>query len=318
MRKQLWAVAALALLALQPARAQSKSPTVTEFNFEVLQAKFCSFKRSLFSPQLPAGVTWTGCCIKGAPGGIDFGGLACRFVGNVLCLDPGPKGDFASFALGGPPGTDPVVQGIKLIKTEPLVAKCPDTFPGGTFVQTGNTGIRTFFPLKFTPCNTVFSLEIEFASVDPSVPRNPVDVRVNRFNYKVVVRPETLEWVVGALHCEPLGVCEVPCITDETVFQTLVTQAQAVASAVGDVQKLNTALDTFEATVVKNCTFQQQVFTVDDKGNLLPCSIFAGQLPSNNTVGPFGFGIVDTIENPCCCKLVADIICLKDELIGKP
>jgi len=295
--------------------------TVTTFNFEVLQARFCSFRRSLRAPEHPAGLTWIGCCIAGDPAGdirMDTGKAACRFVGNVLCLDPGPNGDFASFALGGPAGTDPVVQGIKLIKTEPLVGKCPDTFPGGTFVQTGNTGIRTFFPLKFTPCNTVFTLEVEFGSVSRSVPRVVTDVRVNRFNYKVVVRPETLAWVVEALHCEPLGVCEVPCITDEDLFHTLVTQANAVASAVGDVQALNTALDTFEATVVKNCTFQQQVFSVDDKGNLQPCAIFAGQLPSNSTVGAFGFGIVDTIENPCCCKLIADVVCLKANLIGKP
>jgi hypothetical protein len=323
MRKQLWAAAGLALLALQPALAQSKSPTVTTFNFEVLQAKPCSFKRTFIGPQLPAGVTWTGCCIGGAPGGgivMPSGpGLACHFIGNVLCFDPGPNGDFASFAIGCPKGSNPVVQGVKLIKTLPAISKCPDQFPPGlTFVQTGNTGIRTFFPLKFTPCDTVFTLEIEFACVTPPDRAIPVDVRVNRFNYKVTVRPETLEWVVDALHCEPLGVCEVPCITDEGLFQTLLTQARAVAAAGTDVQKLNTALDTFEATVVKNCTFQQQVFQVDDKGNLLPCAIFAGQLPSNNTVADFGFGIVDTIENPCCCKLITDVVCLKAKLIGKP
>jgi hypothetical protein len=25
---------------------------------------------------------------------------------------------------------------------------------------------------------------------------------------------------------------------------------------------------------------------------------------------------VDTVENPCCCKLIADIRCLKNSLIG--
>jgi hypothetical protein len=299
-------------------------PTITSFNFEVLQAKPCSFKRHFEGPQLPADITWTGCCIGGDPaGGIVMPsgqGLACRFVGNVLCFDPGPNGDFASFAIGGPAGTDPVVQGVKLIKTLPAVSKCPDQFPPGeTFVQTPvNGGIRTFFPLKFTPCDTVFTLEIEFASVSRTVPRVPREVRVNRFNYTVTVRPETLEWVVDALHCEPLGVCEVPCITDEGVFQTLLTQARAVAAAGTDVVKLNTALDNFEATVIRNCTFQQQVFQTDDQGNVLPCAIFAGQLPGNSTVGGVGFGIVDTIENPCCCKLITDIVCLKKNLIGKP
>src|SRR5262249_14699990 len=115
MRKQLWAAAALVLLALQPARAQSKSPTVTTFNFEVLQARPCSFKRTFIGPQLPSDILWTGCCIGGDPkGGIKTPsgqGLACRFIGNVLCLDPGANGDFASFAIGCPAGSSPVIQG---------------------------------------------------------------------------------------------------------------------------------------------------------------------------------------------------------------
>jgi hypothetical protein len=320
MRKQLWAVVALMLLALQPARAQSKSPTVTTFNFKILQTQPCSPARADqvgFVP-LPSGILNTDRCVVGGATAMAAMGTtpACRFVGGVLCLDPGANGDFASFTGGGPAGTTPAIQGIKLIKTVPRMPKCPDLWPGQTFVQTGNSGIRTFFPLKFTPCNTTFSLEIEFGSVDKSVPRNITDVRVNRFVFTVTVTPDTLAWVVDALHCEPLGVCEVPCITDETLFQTLTTQANAVASSTGDLVKLNTALDTFEATVVANCLFQLRVFDFNDKGQLNPCAIFQGQLPSNSTTGPFGFGIVDTVENPCCCKLIADVLCLKNDLIG--
>src|SRR3712207_9045281 len=42
----------------------------------------CSFKRTPPpAPQVPAGITWTGCCIVGAPGGgIDHSTLACRFI----------------------------------------------------------------------------------------------------------------------------------------------------------------------------------------------------------------------------------------------
>jgi hypothetical protein len=319
MRKQLWAVAALMLLALQPARAQSKSPTVTTFNFKILQAQPCNPQRADQAGfvRLPAGVLNTDFCVVGGTDVMSAMGTkeACRFVGSIFCLDPGPNGDFASFTGGGPAGTDAVIQGIKLIKIVPLVGKCPDTFPGQTFVQTGNTGIRTFFPLKFTPCDTTFTLEIEFGSVDRTVPKNPADVRVNRFVWRVTVTPATLEWVVEALHCEPLGVCEVPCITDEALFQTLLTQSRTVAAAGTDIQKLNASLDQFEATVVANCLFQLRVFAFDAKGGLQPCAIFNGQLPSNSTTA-LGFGIVDTVENPCCCKLIDDVTCLKKELIG--
>jgi hypothetical protein len=305
--------------------APPSGPTVRNIDFEVLQAMPCSFKRTPPpAPQVPSGITWTGCCIAGAPaGGIEHTTLACRFVGGVLALDPGADGSFRSFTVGGPEGTDPVLQGIKLIKVVPRQDKCPDLWPGQTFVQTGITGIRTFFPLKYTPCDTVFTLEVEFASMTRTVPRRVQEVRVNRFNFRVTVRPETLAWVVEALHCAPLGVCEVPCITDEDVFRTLLTQAGAIATAAGSneparLRALNEALDNFEATVIRNCLFQQQVFQTNEQGQLLPCAIFAGRLPGNRTVGEFGFGIVDTIENPCCCKLIADIVCLKNQLIGKP
>jgi hypothetical protein len=325
MRKQLWAVAALALLALQPAHPQAKSPEKTTVTFNILQAQPLVAQPPKGQPgnvPLPADVTDTAFCIVGggAAGGLGAGTTpACRFVGSVLCLDAGADGKFTSFTGGCPADTDPVVQGIKLIKTVPKIAKCPDLWPGQTFVQTQNTGIRTFFPLKFTPCDTTFSLQIEIGCVTRVAPRHVQQVRVNEFVFKVSVRPETLAWVVEALHCEPLGVCEVPCITDEALFQTLLTQAGTIASNAGDATKiraLNTALDTFEATVVKNCMFANAVFTFDRTGVLSACSIFNGQLPSNDTIGTFNFGIVDTIENPCCCKLISDIICLKNSLIG--
>jgi hypothetical protein len=324
MRKQLWAVAALALLALQPAHAQVTKTTQT---FNILQAQALVPQPAKGQPgnvPLPGDITDTAFCFVGA-GAAAAPGLgtgttaACRFVGSALCLDPGADGKFTSFTGGCPADTDPVVQGIKLIKTVPRIAKCPDLWPGTTFVQTANTGIRTFFPLKFTPCDTTFSLQVEIGCVTRVAPRHVTQVRVNEFVFKVSVRPETLAWVVEALHCEPLGVCEVPCITDEALFQTLLTQAGNIATNAADTTKirdLNTALDTFEATVVKNCMFTNSVFSFDRNGALSPCAIFNGTLPSNATIGPFGFGIVDTIENPCCCKLISDIICLKNQLIG--
>jgi hypothetical protein len=313
MRKQLWAVAALALLALQPAHAQ------VSLTFKILQAQ----PLTVPTAALPADVTSTAFCITGGSDKGVQGGTtqACRFVGSALCLDPGPNGDFASFTGGCPADTDPVVQGIKLIKTVPLIAKCPDLWPGHTFVQTANSGIRTFFPLKFTPCGTTFELRVEIGCVTRVAPRHVTKVQTNSFTFVVSVRPGTLAGVVDALHCEPLGVCEVPCITDEGLYQTLLTQAGNVAAAAGDASKirdLNTALDTFEATVVKNCLFTQQVFKINRDGSLDPCAIFNGALPGNSTIGAFGFGIVDTIENPCCCKLITDVVCLKAKLIGKP
>jgi hypothetical protein len=247
----------------------------------------------------------------------------------VLALDPGADGKWTSFTFGGPADTTPVVQGIKLIKVVPRIDKCPDLWPGRTFVQafagtfaggTG-TGIRTFFPLKYTPCDTTFTLQIEIADITNTVPKRPLRVRENRFVFRTTVRPETLEWVVDALHCQPLGVCEVPCITDEGLYQTLITQSRAIATAKATgpsgIQALNTALDVMEATIVRNCMFQVSLFRFDPiSGALDPCALFRGELPGNNTISRYQFGIVDTIEHPCCCKLISDIVCLKNREIG--
>jgi hypothetical protein len=120
---------------------------------------------------LPAGIVNNGFCIGGPLAGTsgtvvpltDF--PACRFVGGVLCLDPGPSGDFASFLVDCPAGTTPVLQGVKLRKVAPMIPKCPDAFPGEDFTQTGVSGIRTFWPLKFTPCETTLTLDLEIGCV---------------------------------------------------------------------------------------------------------------------------------------------------------
>jgi hypothetical protein len=149
------------------------------------------------------------------------------------------------------------------------------------------------------------------------------EVRVNRFRFRVVIVPETLSWVVHALHNEPLGVCEVPCITDEGLFQLLLDQAATInrefQAGASRIRNLNTALDAMEATIVANCFFTLSAWQVSGTApNLVvnPCAIFGGTLPGNFTRITNGFGIVDTLENPCCCKLIADLFCLKLQLIG--
>jgi hypothetical protein len=357
MKKQLFAVMALALVASSafaqvtlPTNKRGDLPDVpdiikTERTIEILQVGPCIAPTGANpGPALPPGITDASFCLQGPVVGGSKGVVpstvqACRFVGNVLCLDPGPNGNFESFLSDCPAGTVAVIQGVKLRKIEPRVAKCPDVFPGFDFTQTGVTGIRTWFPIKFTPCDTIFRLDIEIGCVGPvtkgSSRTGVVQVRLNRFDFKVTVRPETFRWVIEALHCEPLGVCEVPCITDEAFFAQLLNQADKIAATAAlafaaggkiatdqsKLRDLNDLLDRTESFIVKFCFFTLTSFDVDDKtGALIPCSLFDSKLPGfvpgNKTIADFGFGIVDTVENPCCCKLIGDIACLKRNLIG--
>lgn len=340
MRKLLFVAVALAIVALQPTLAMAgtgsvgpTAPIVTTVNANILQV-IPATATGAGLPALPPGIQDTSGCLR-----VDAatGRLApnpdrptITFVGNILCLDPGPGADFASYATGCPRGTTPVIQGVKLIKTEKLSPKCPDVFPGGEWVQTPvSTGIRTWWPLKHTPCETRFQLRVEFACVSaPGTNRGvPVQIRENVFNFTVKVLPSTLRWVVEALHVQPLGVCEVPCITDEALFALLLRQADAIATlaatAPPSTVALNTAIDTMEATIVANCRFLLSVaqVTTDAAGNItriLPCgALFPNSCPwGNYTVGAFGWGIVDTLENPCCCKLITDLYWLKTTIVG--
>jgi hypothetical protein len=287
---------------------------------------------------LPAGITNAAYCLGGPLAGTTGGVVeltqfpACRFVGGVLCLDPGPNGNFESFLSDCPAGLVPAIQGVKLRKVEPRIPKCPDTYPGIDFTQTGISGIRTFWALKYTPCDTTFTLDVEIGCVGKdALGRERVSqVRLNRYIFKVVARAETFRWVVEALHCQPLGLCEIPCITDEGLFQRLLSQADAIknqalaaqAGSQSDLRALNDTLDRTESLIVKFCLFTFATWSVDDKGVVNPCAIFEakggkGFIPGNRTIEKFGFGIVDTLEHPCCCKLIADIYCIKGALIGR-
>jgi hypothetical protein len=356
MKKQLFAVMALTVLASSafaqvtlPTNKRGDLPDVPDLikherTVEILQVEPC-IPPTGANPgskdfALPSGITNTGFCLQGPSNGANVTvgpDQACRFVGSVLCLDPGPNGDFVSFLTDCPKGTTPVLQGVTLRKVEPRVAKCPDVFPGVDFTQTGVSGIRTWWPIKFTPCDTTFTLDLEIGCVSPTARgtgnrSGVVEVHLNRFIFKVTVRPETFRWVLEALHCEPLGLCEVPCITDEALFARLLSQADLIAAQAalfqaGDLSqltgkdKLLDTIDRTESLIVKFCFFTITSFSVDEKtGALIPCSLFSAKgasfIPGNKTIGDFGFGIIDTVENPCCCKLIGDIACIKRNLVG--
>jgi hypothetical protein len=142
---------------------------------------------------------------------------------------------------------------------------------------------------------------------------------------------QEFRWMVEALHCQPLGLCEIPCIVDEGLFARLLEQGDKIATlaagaAAGDqnnLRDLNDTLDRTEALIIKFCFFTFSTWSIDDKtGEVDPCAIFdakggKGFIPGNKTIDTFGFGIIDTLENPCCCKLIADIFCIKGDLIGR-
>jgi hypothetical protein len=121
---------------------------------------------------------------------------------------------------------------------------------------------------------------------------------------------------------------EVPCIIGEDMYDALVKAQARLQTAVNGASstEIGNSIFDMEALIVSNCLF---VDVLD------PLQAFPGapqfgapnvQLPGNLApsvaIGSGGSaiaGIIDTIENPCCCKLLVDLeyIAIYNHVIGQ-
>jgi hypothetical protein len=197
--------------------------------------------------------------------------------------------------------TQPFVQSFRLKKEIPGSGKCPNTFAPRTFFQFGSQ-VRTWWTLIFTQPGTTFTLELTVRCLTPN---GMPQLHIDRWTWKVVATFESLRQVINVLHTGALGTTEVPCIASEDMFRALqasVDQIQEkIEAPVPDVVGAQDALFNMEALIISFCAFTD-CFVAEE--------VFAERFPPSNDIqqGDFGFtGIIDTIENPCCCKLLADL-----------
>jgi hypothetical protein len=202
-----------------------------------------------------------------------------------------PAGSFGS----------PFVQSCRLIKNIPMQPKCPGVFPGASFIQFG-TGIRTWWALKFTPPGTTFTLEVTTRCLGQAGTRffGQTSIHIDRLVFQVCVTPESLLALIDVFHAEAIGTSEIPCIAAEDVFLSLrLAIARITCQTTQQLQQ--DKLFEAEALVVAFCAF----------GDCFVAEDFFGTFPPSNDIdlgGAFGpTGILDTIENPCCCKLLVDL-----------
>jgi hypothetical protein len=237
------------------------------------------------------------------------------------------------------------VQAYRLIKQVPGSFKCPDVYGLPHFVNDSNgnpvlapyqyfqygTGVRTWWSLNFTQPGTKFILEVvsvcRSSDATNGVPGSAV-VHKDTWTWRVVANVDTLANLIEVMHGGAVGTLEVPCIIGEDMYDALVAAKNRLRDAVtgGNATDIGNAIFDFEALVVSNCLF------VDVLDPLLefpgPMQFSApniqppGNLAQHVTVGNQGSaiaGIIDTIENPCCCKLLVDLewITLKNGLVGQ-
>jgi hypothetical protein len=243
------------------------------------------------------------------------------------------------------------VQAYRLIKQVPGSFKCPDVYGLPHFVNDSNgnpklapyqyfqfgTGVRTWWSLNFTQPGTRFILEVVSVDRAGAVTDDKGNVLAaggtpllhnDTWTWRVVADVNTLAYVIELMHGGAVSTLEVPCIIGEDMYDALKAAQSRLAGAVtsGNLTNVGNAIFDFEALIVSNCLFTEILnpltffkgpdqFTapnIQPPGNLAPTVSFA-------TGGTAIAGIIDTLEHPCCCKLLVDLewITLRQGLVGQ-
>jgi len=229
------------------------------------------------------------------------------------------------------------VQAYRLIKEVPGSFKCPDVYGTPHFDDKGNlipyryfqfgTGVRTWWVLNFTQPGTKFILEVTSVcrgtDVTGGVPGSAT-IHLDRWTWRVTATVETLAQLIEVMHGGAVSTLEIPCILAEDMYDALVKARNTLRDAIagGNRTSVGNAIFDMEALIVANCLFvdvlnpvlafpgavQQGVPNIQPPGNLAQPVLGVGMA-----------GIIDTIENPCCCKLLVDLefISIKNGIIGQ-
>jgi len=343
-KQTIFAVAALAVAAALPASAQIGSTTITNITqatYNVAQAYPCTISGYTANLGISSLRTWRGACespllVNGAaPGTICLRRPAGTFALDVNCFAIVPPNQF------GPC----FVQSWRLIKQVPGSFKCPDVYgtPHFDFSKTPpvfqpyqyyqiGSGVRTWWSLNFTQPGTQFLLEvISVCRGSGTVGGVPGDPRVHKdtWIWRVVADVNTLANLIELMHGGAVSTLEVPCILGEDMYDALKSANATLAGAVntGDRAKIGNAIFDMEALIVANCLFVEVLNPVVSYPGPKQFDEPAGFQPPGNlaqtvffgTGGSAVAGILDTIENPCCCKLLVDLewIALKQGIVGQ-
>jgi hypothetical protein len=236
-------------------------------------------------------------------GGLPDGPTNSRAVGGVLSFQTdGNVLDKAAFATCDPEETDPFVQSYRLIKEVPGSQKCPTTYEKQKFFQFGSN-VRTWWTLIYTMPDTTFTLELTVRCLDSF---GRPTLHIDRYIWRVVATLDSLRNVIDVLHTGALGTTEIPCIASEDMYEALQDSVTAIEDNLDSQADAQDALFNAEACVISFACFTDC---------FIPNDVFSAAFPPANSLqfGDYGFtGLIDTLENPCACKILVDL-----EFIGE-
>jgi hypothetical protein len=347
----------LAMAAVVPAHALTDSiQAIPQATINLAQAYPCVVGTFPTSEGIADLRTWAGSCGSSSTTlvGTDQSQALAGAAPGLLCLARnGLALDVNCFAVanadtknGFPLQFAPCfVQAYYLVKQVPGSFKCPDVYGLPHFVKDSNgnlvlapyqyfqygTGVRTWWALNFTQPGTKFILSVvsvcRSTQAAGGVPGSAF-VHKDVWTWRVVASPETMLTLINVMHGGAVSTLEVPCIIGEDMYDALVKAQARLQTAVGggNSTDIGNSIFDMEALIVSNCLFvdvldplqafpgaqQHDAANIQPPGNLAP-TVHVG------TDGTAIAGIIDTIENPCCCKLLVDLewIAIKNGIIGQ-
>lgn len=176
------------------------------------------------------------------------------------------------------------IKSTVLTKTEGQPAQCamPGYYDGGYIAQRGTENIRTWWPLMYEAPGTKWELTIFY-----TVP-GQLMVKKQTWTWTMDATLESMKNALALFHQLPFGLCQVPLVQDEVLYADLQSRLDEVAIAIAEEDWVgaNDLMMDFEFQVVSACA------------NPTSCP---GQAPTGA-----GLGIVNTLQNPACCKLLID------------
>jgi hypothetical protein len=201
-----------------------------------------------------------------------------------------------AFAICPPGEHGAFVQSFRLKTEIPESKKCPRAYPGAVYWQFGSQ-VRTWWTLMYTEPGTKFVLEVTVRCLNLA---NQPKIHIDRWTWEVVATLDSLENVIHLLHQNTIGTLEIPCIVGEDMFQALLMTLTALKNAPTQADQQD-ALFNMEALIIAFTAFGEMCdpelwFPNGPPGNLAPMTPFATQT-----------GLIDTLENPCGCKLIVDL-----------
>jgi len=211
-------------------------------------------------------------------------------VPGVLSIVPGTN--WSNFIGAAQAQVAYTIKNVVLQKQTPSIIQCADVFPAKLISQQGTPNIRLWWPLMYEVPGTTWTLTILYGTGvpydDDGPGPNPAGyVHTEVWQWQVDATLDSLQSLMALFHELPFGLDEVPLISDEVLYPILQAKIDAVKAAVEaqDAVTAGLVLGDFEMEVMDACIATSP---------MSPCP-----------TGP-GTGIANSLENPACCKLMAD------------